>query len=296
MITKVNYLPVSQPGGSLKSGVINNISWKLPYHLLVADVDGTLAVGGAPVPFELVARLNEFRRRGGLFTLATGKGPQAALPYLQQLSVDIPAILLNGAQIYEYSGDCYLQEHFLPASFTEVFLPWLDESGLDALAYRGKDVFIRAVNPVTAEYLTKENTPYGEVKQWQNLTRLGLHKILIISRSSPFPLFAASHPALAGRVNWVNSESMYWEVLPPGVSKGSALEKLIQFLCLEPEEVVAVGDYLNDLEMISMAGLGVAVANAHPQLQSVAGRVTAGQSWRGVLELLDEICPVQKGF
>ncbi len=45
-----------------------------------------------------------------------------------------------------------------------------------------------------------------------------------------------------------------------------------------------------------MTGLGVAVANAHPQLQSVAGRVTAGQSWRGVLELLDEICPVQKGF
>jgi hypothetical protein len=48
VITKVNYLQLSQPGDGLKSSVINNISWKLPYHLLVADVDGTLAVGGLP--------------------------------------------------------------------------------------------------------------------------------------------------------------------------------------------------------------------------------------------------------
>jgi len=183
-----------------------------------------------------------------------------------------------------------LQEHFLPTSFTQVFLPWLDKLELDALAYRGKDIFIKSLTPAIAEYLTKEYTPYHEVWSWQNLTQVKLQKVLMIAGLSPAALFEAGHQDLASQVNWVHSASSYWEVLPLGVSKGSALKKLIRFLGLEPEEVVSIGDYLNDMEMLTVSGLGVAVANAHPRLKAVADKVTAGRNWQGVVELIKEIC------
>ena len=261
----------------------------LPYRLLAADVDGTLTEGGAPVPPLLTARLAAFRRKGGLFTLATGRCPEAARSYLGQLEVDIPAILFNGALLFDPVSGNSLEEHYLDPALMEALLDWLADTRPDALVYQGQEVFVDSVTPAVAEHLAKDGAHCREVGRWRDLHPRKVFKVLVIAPQAPASLFPGRHRKMGRSIRWVNSEPTYWEVLPEGVSKGSGLAALCRRLDLNPHEVAAVGDGLNDLEMIELAGLGVAVANAAGGLKAAAAKVTTARSWQGVAELLDDI-------
>ncbi|PSN12908.1 haloacid dehalogenase [filamentous cyanobacterium CCT1] len=76
-------------------------------------------------------------------------------------------------------------------------------------------------------------------------------------------------------------------VLPQGVNKASGLAVALAELGVGPEQVVGVGDAENDRSLLTACGLGVAVANAVPELKKLADRVMAGDRGAGVQELID---------
>ena len=77
------------------------------------------------------------------------------------------------------------------------------------------------------------------------------------------------------------------ELLPPGGSKGSALKTLLSQLKIAPARMMAVGDGENDLEMLQMAGVGVAVANAESMVKDIADHVTTASYGDGVAEAIE---------
>jgi hydroxymethylpyrimidine pyrophosphatase-like HAD family hydrolase len=79
------------------------------------------------------------------------------------------------------------------------------------------------------------------------------------------------------------------EVMPRGVDKGTGVKAIAERLCIAREDVVAVGDGMNDLPMLEWAGTGVAVGNADPRLKAKADIVTEGEGPDGVLELVEEL-------
>lgn len=72
------------------------------------------------------------------------------------------------------------------------------------------------------------------------------------------------HP-LAKTVDFIRSEKHLYEILPKDVSKGTLLTKIAELFNIDPQRTIAVGDYNNDVSMIKVAGMGVAVANAVPE-------------------------------
>lgn len=78
-------------------------------------------------------------------------------------------------------------------------------------------------------------------------------------------------------------------VLPQGVDKASGLRQALAKLGIATEQVVAVGDAENDRVLLQSCGLGVAVANALPELKAIADRVTQGSRGAGVIELIDAL-------
>lgn len=76
-------------------------------------------------------------------------------------------------------------------------------------------------------------------------------------------------------------------VLPQGINKASGLAVALAELGLGPEQAVGVGDAENDRSLLATCGLGVAVANAVPELKTLADRVTMGDRGAGVQELID---------
>ena len=88
-------------------------------------------------------------------------------------------------------------------------------------------------------------------------------------------------------VHDVQSEPEYLEILPPGISKGTAMDAMLAALGVSAKEVVAVGDNWNDLEMIEGAGLGVAMGHAPQGVRERADYVCGTAEQEGVREVIE---------
>jgi hypothetical protein len=88
-------------------------------------------------------------------------------------------------------------------------------------------------------------------------------------------------------VHAVQSEPIYLEILPPGVSKGEALRAMWDALGVAPAETIAIGDNWNDVEMIEAAGLGVAMGHAPEGVQVRADYVCGSAEEEGVREVIE---------
>jgi hydroxymethylpyrimidine pyrophosphatase-like HAD family hydrolase len=87
---------------------------------------------------------------------------------------------------------------------------------------------------------------------------------------------------------WGSNKFAIAELYSPSTSKGAALEKLAQDLNIPKEKIIAIGDGHNDIEMVSFAEYGVAMANSHPDLRKVASDNTLSVEENGVYQYLSK--------
>ncbi len=85
-------------------------------------------------------------------------------------------------------------------------------------------------------------------------------------------------------------------VLPAGVDKGTGAREALRELNIDPADCVTVGDAENDLDLLALCGLLVAVANAAPAVKLMAGLVTEGEAGEGVAELITRLLAGELGW
>ena len=92
----------------------------------------------------------------------------------------------------------------------------------------------------------------------------------------------------AGSLNIFRSEPYFLEIMPKGIDKASVLQRFLSYLGISREEIICCGDGYNDLTMIQYAGLGVAMANARPEVIAAADYVTASNDEDGIVQVIEE--------
>lgn len=262
----------------------------LRYRLVVADVDGTLVEKGGDVPGAVRDAVREYRRRGGRFTLATGRPTPGVRHYAESLGLDTPAIVFNGAQVYDFAAARVLFAEALPLGLARRALELARRYPVDPFFYDGEEVIVGDVTARVEAYMRKDRLvcrPVGDLVAY--LDRIGLRppKLLFYGNVGASVrlmenLLAEGHRDL----NYVQSDADFIELLPAGVSKGRALAWLADRLDVPLRDVMTIGDHHNDLELLRRAGLGVAVANAEEAVKREAGRVTRFPYGEGVVEAL----------
>ena len=90
-------------------------------------------------------------------------------------------------------------------------------------------------------------------------------------------------------VHTVITNGRFLEICHPLAQKSYGLQQLAQHLGIARQDVVAIGDNNNDLDMLQYAGLGVAVENAVPAAKAAADRLTASNDDDGVAKLIAEL-------
>lgn len=245
-------------------------------RLLVADMDHTLLDEKSRLSQENLEAIRRYVEHGGRFTVATGRAPAAIEIFSELLPlINLPAITGNGGQVVDLGrGNQVLWSWTLP----EEVYPIMEETmehfpEMGAVGYYGLDGFCSfRVNPYVEDLIWRERRPAvpttvaASPKPWNKTLMTQAHDYME-------QVQAWLTPRLQGVGRTVFSEETYLEILPLGVSKGAALSRLLEREGIAPGEVVAVGDALNDKEMLELAGLGLAVENAAPELKRVADRV-----------------------
>jgi Cof subfamily protein (haloacid dehalogenase superfamily) len=235
------------------------------------------------------AAVAEARARGVRVCVATGRMWASAAPWVAALGADPPVILYNGGQVLDFASGQILYDRRLGRDAARAALAIVRrDPGLQAHVFLDDRVYVERPHPATDAYVRDDGLGFELVPGLDALlARSGdPHKLLVIGAPARVEALGEAVRAARVPVHAVISEPTYLEILPPGVSKGTALQALLERLGLRAEEVVAVGDNWNDVEMLEVAGVGVAMGDAPEGVRARADHVCGTSEEEGFREVL----------
>ena len=265
-------------------------------ELVVIDIDGTLIRSDLTIGERTLDAIAEVKRRGIAITFATGRMISAARRYIEQVGVRLPIIALNGALVGKHrDGDAVLHTPIIEEHFAKM-LPMLAQSEAATTIVQGDVAFGWNIDDFLRERLSSwivnicEISPHDSPPQPTIAMVAGkeipvkntAEQLRTISIDKEIQLFL--FPSIRYYPMW------YLELRAAGVDKGTGLAALRNSLGIDKQDVLVIGDYLNDLPMFEEAGMRTAVSNAHADVVAAADYVSPLSCDRdGVGEILEKM-------
>lgn len=259
-------------------------------RVVVLDLDGTLLDSNHALTPRVEETIKAAVAKGVQIVLATGKTRYSARNLIEQLGIKAPGIYLQGLTIRDAEGEL-LHQTTLDSALARQAITFGEDRGFTMLAYSGERIFVRNYDEqLHANFARYHEITPEVVGPLQNLlSSMTFNKVIAIGAQRAITALRwqlSMQIGGAGRLMQAGVPTMV-ELLPPGASKGAALRQLLKFLKVNPENVMAMGDAENDIEMIQLAGIGVAMGQASQDVKDAADYVTASNDADGVAEALE---------
>lgn len=270
--------------------------------LLALDLDGTLLGTDSRVSKENAHALHLAQQAGVQVALCTGRNLTETRAFNAQLDASADwALVANGAAVLRFSDGAQISFDGLDRAMCETVLDVCAQFGVDPCLYTAKNLYyghefllflqeIRRRGRVSLDEAAEGYEFIADAAQWRN----------VLEREDGRVAKAILHhldPAVVDQMTQALDRTGLFELAPSvmfggelknveinrkGVHKGRALRQLAAHLGFGMDAVMAVGDSDNDLTMLQMAGLGVAMANAAPHIRAAADAVTLDNASNGV--------------
>lgn len=260
------------------------------YGLLVSDIDGTLVGEDKLVPAGVVAAVKAAQARGVRVCLATGRMWEAARSFVEVLGADPPVILFNGGLVYDFAAGHTLWIRRLPRDIAAQILTVLSQfPQVSPLLFLRGQVFALRRTPFVDRFARRDRLPIHIAPEWTAPLTEEPMKFLIVGDRPDLEALRSALARLQPPPNQVFSQTDYLEILPRDSNKGVALSILADAVGVPLARTVAVGDNLNDVPLLQMAGLGIAVEGAPPELLAVADWVCPPPEREGLRVVIERV-------
>ncbi len=273
----------------------------LRYRLLGLDLDGTLLTESFEIESSTADRLAALMSRGVEIVLCSGRRFSSAVRYAHELGLTTPIVVNNGTIVKDVATGRTLYAEYFSRENAARLLRLLKEMNLpavvladDSLRYDYCVDVTDGGNEYHAEFVSLNREMAKVVDDLIGFRCDTISEINVFHEYET--LLSAQRrirDAMDGKVRsiiirrHVRYRGCTLETAVPGASKWSALLWIAQQRGIKPEEIVAIGDEVNDIEMIREAGFGIAVANAMDDVKAAADYVTKQPRSRGVEEVVD---------
>ncbi|SEE08254.1 hypothetical protein SAMN05216532_6859 [Streptomyces sp. 2231.1] len=260
-------------------------------RLIVTDMDGTLLDDAKRIPDGLWPMLAELRRRGVLFSPASGRQYATLARQFAEVAEGMVFIAENGTYVVrdgvELSSDPLVGSAAAGVART---VRRLVADGVDAGAVvcgkrsayveRTDEAFLAEVRKYYVEHRIVEDVTAVD----DDVIKVAVFDFGAAERSTAPALapFAATHQVVVSGEHWV-------DVMNRTANKGAALRGLQEALGITPAQTMVFGDYLNDLEMLDAAEWSFAMANAHPDVVRRARHLAPSNNDDGVLRTVARV-------
>lgn len=259
-------------------------------RLVATDLDDTLLNHEWKISARNIAAIRQAVKNGVKVTLATGRMALSSRKYAKELGLDIPIITYHGALIEQGLSGEVLYRKVIPSNLAADIVENLLKRGVHTQIFIKDRVFTQTICKHSDYYCKMAGVSVEEANLLQLLEKEpeGLEKILCIGEEDTLKLTSEELKVVYGnRLHFTSSKTYFFDMLDKDVNKGTALKALSERYDIRPEEVMAIGDNINDTEMITFAGLGVAVENAHPNIKKIADYITSSNNEDGVAKALE---------
>ena len=280
----------------------------LPIGLVVLDIDGTLVGEDLVLRERTKAAVAATLSRGIHVAIATGRMASSALRFADALGLSDPLIAYQGALIRAMPGASpgalagtslrrarrglgkLLVHTPMAADVAREVVAWSSARGLDPHINHLERFILREDDQNADDYSSFMGARAELVPDLVAWIERPVTKVLAVGDEATI---AAALPEararFAGRASATISHPRFIEFLAPGVSKGRGVSWLARRLGVPLERTMAIGDQVNDLEMIALVGHGVAMAEAPGAVRAVARHVAPSVADEGVATILETL-------
>lgn len=246
----------------------------MTYRLLACDIDDTLVRFPAPPSPRVAQALRKAVEAGVVVALVTGRAFRRAWPIAQALGVTAPLICNHGSSIRDTLDGRVIHRETVPRSLMLEVVTWMQSQGVCLLLFEGDYVY----RDCAADQVVADFQVYTQEDQSAFFPDLHLHipqetdGLLVTWRDRAHldRVFEGARARFGDRVRVLFAHPYGVDVLARDTSKSRALIWLADHIGAAREQVMAVGDGSNDVDMLAWAGLGVAMGDGAAEAKAVA--------------------------
>ena len=288
------------------------------YKLVAVDLDGTMLNQYGDITEKTKNVIKKTIEKGIDVIIASGRPIDSIKEIAKEIGSKNYFIAGNGAIIYDIQKDEIIYDKFLPKEKVLEIIKLCEENSISYNVYTDKTILANALK-YNVLYYQKENLKkeeskktkisivediYEYVKSRENekflkiticdesesIFKSIIKKLRQIDKIEVMDTSHMSRKTIMQGTEEITIEYYYTEITLENVDKYNAIEYLINKLNIKNEEVIAIGDNINDKKMIENAGLGIAMQGSTPQVMEVADYVTTSNSEDGVAKAIEKFC------
>lgn len=258
--------------------------------LLAIDLDGTLIDRSLIVAEPVRKSIAAARAAGVTVVIVTGRMYEASKPFADLLQLAGPVVCYQGAAVYlSPSGERIAHTPLRQDVALELYAKAKGD-GRFPLCYFDDRLYLEAINEYAKLYLDVARVEPIVVPSLEAELRKGREttKFVVVLHREDADAYTAEMKRFAGERAYVTrSNPEYVEAVDPRVNKGTALRFVAEYLGVPMAETMAIGDAWNDIPMIEIAGYGVAMGSAPPEVREQAQAVVGDVAHFGVAEAIE---------
>ena len=261
----------------------------MKYKFVAVDMDGTLLNSRGEITPATEREIRKLADKGVVFTVSTGRPIQGVAKYKELLGLTGPVITYNGAMIVNAEDNRVLFEQGLLREDARKIWELGQKYNTTMCIWAGNQLYGNRLDEKIQDYKRLSGVEPILAEDIEKILDMGITKILWYDEVERIEAFLAQLSSdLFCEVSFCTSKPTFLEFFSSKVSKAVAMEKIGEYLGVNREEMVAIGDGLNDLSMIQYAGLGVAMGNAAKEVKENAQFITDTNDEEGVKKVLEK--------
>ncbi len=264
------------------------------YQAIAFDLDGTLLSPNATILDSSKKAIQKARQKGIKVFFVTGRHHTAVRPYYAEIGLDTPVVCCNGTYLYDFKNDEVLEGKPLSAAQASQIIQDAQALNIHTAVYFRDAMTYEELNPHFAKLLKwVESCPEDvrpDVHQLESFQQE-------IAKGTTIWKVLISDPDLDKMQNFVKklpldqfSAEWSWvdrvDITSAGNSKGAMLAKLLEREGIDPKNVIAFGDNFNDISMLELVGLGIAMGDSEPEIKQKADKTIGSNSEDSIADAL----------
>ncbi|MES1205941.1 MAG: Cof-type HAD-IIB family hydrolase [Pseudomonadota bacterium] len=266
--------------------------------LLVADVDGTLVTRAKLLTPRALDALARLREAGVQFALTSGRPPRGLAKLVSQLHLTTALAAFNGGVYVKPDLKTVLAQRTIAPDIARHAVDYLLRAGLDVWVYQGWDWFLRGAE---APHVARESQNVGfQPTLISDLGSVLEEPIKLVGISDDLALVERCERELSARLGTgasaARSQPYFLDITHPEANKGMVVREASRILKIPLHQIATIGDMSNDVPMLTVAGMGIAMGNASPEVQAVARHVTGSNEHEGFAHAVDTFILGQPPF
>ncbi|WP_327860050.1 Cof-type HAD-IIB family hydrolase [Aneurinibacillus thermoaerophilus] len=257
--------------------------------MIAIDMDDTLLTDTLTITPGTAEAIKKAIDVGVLVTLATGRMFPSALPFASQLGLNVPLITYQGAIVKDITGKNIMYERFVPSDISCRAIEIARQKNVHIQVYQDDILYSPEDNDKIRRYANVAGVPYTIEPDLYRLAKRDFIKLLYYDEPEALDALAKELNEEFGEAAYITKSKPYFlEVMHPEASKGQAILHLAKMFGIDRSKIIGIGDSYNDIDLIKVAGLGVAMGNAPEFIKQKADYVTRSNNEEGVRHVIEE--------